>query len=264
MIQEIGSVRDIRKIRPTIFRLLLDLPAIAKTAKPGQFLHLLSPSAPGVLLRRPFSIAGVQSSVIDLLIRIIGSGTEAISQFAVGNPADALGPLGVGFEQDEEEGIQLLVGGGIGAAPLMFLQDESKRAGREFIFFLGAKTHAEFPLSEEEVGLRGVVACTDDGSFGQAGFVSKSFESYLKRHASAKAGVFSCGPVPMMKEVARICAKYGLPHQASLENRMGCGVGICQGCALRLKKNDERGGFRLICKDGPVFDAADINWSLIY
>ncbi|HEX7344137.1 MAG TPA: dihydroorotate dehydrogenase electron transfer subunit [bacterium] len=263
MIQEIGRVHEIRKIRPALFRLLLDLPGIARAARPGQFLHLLAPGSAGVLLRRPFSIAGVRGSIVDLLIRIIGTGTEAISHFAIGDLADAIGPLGSEFERGEAE-IHLLVGGGIGAAPLIFLQDELKRAGREITFFLGAKTHSEFPLSEEEIGVRAVVACTDDGSFGQVGFVSKSFESYLKRHASAKARVFSCGPVPMMKEVARICEKYGRPHQASLENRMGCGIGICQGCALKLNKSDERGGFRLICKDGPVFDAADIDWSLIY
>ena len=263
MIQEIGSVREIRKIRPFIFRLLLDLPAIAGAAKPGQFLHLLAPGVSGVLLRRPFSIAGVQGSVVDLLIRIIGTGTEAISHFAAGDPADAIGPLGSVFNRREAE-IHLLVGGGIGAAPLMFLQDELKRAGLESIFFLGSKTHAEFPLADEEIRARGVVACTDDGSFGQAGFVTKGLESYLKRHAAEKAGVYSCGPVPMMKEVSRICAEYGLPHQASLENRMGCGIGICQGCALKLTKNDDRGGYRLICKDGPVFNAADIDWSLIY
>jgi len=263
MTQEIGSVREIRKIRLAIFRLFLDLPAIAKAAKPGQFLHLLTPSTAGILLRRPFSIAGVQGSVVDLLIRIIGTGTEAISHFAVGDPADAIGPLGAEVERGEA-GIHLLVGGGIGAAPLMFMQDELKRAGREATFFLGAKTHAEFPLADEEIRARGVIACTDDGSFGQAGFVSKSLEKYLKRHAAAKARVFSCGPVPMMKEVSRICAKYSLPHQVSLENRMGCGIGICQGCALKLNKSDDRGGYRLICKDGPVFNAADIDWSLIY
>ena len=263
MIQEIGFVRDIRKIRSAIFRLLLDLPAIAKVARPGQFLHLLTPSTPGVLLRRPLSIAGIQDSAVDLLIRVIGMGTEAISHFAIGDRADAIGPLGSKFDHDDAE-IHLLVGGGVGAAPLMFWQDELKRAGREAIFFLGAKTLEEFPLAEDEVSARGVIACTDDGSFGQAGLVSKSFEKYLRRHAAAKSRIFSCGPVPMMKEISRICAAYRLPHQVSLENRMGCGIGICQGCALKLNKDDDRGGYRLICKDGPVFDAVSIDWSLIY
>jgi dihydroorotate dehydrogenase electron transfer subunit len=263
MIQEIGVVREIQSIRPTIIRLVLDLPAVAKLARPGQFLHLLVPRTPNVLLRRPFSIAGIEGLLVHLLIRIVGPGTQAITRFAPGSPADVIGPLGATFRLNGSADA-LLVGGGIGAAPLLFLQDELIAAGQSVVSFIGAKTLQEYPLSSKEVVVRSIIAATDDGTYGEAGFVTKSFEDYLRRHPGLKAQVFSCGPVPLMKEVSRLCRSHGLPLQVSMENRMGCGIGICQGCALKLNKSDERGGFRLICKDGPVFDAADIDWSLIF
>lgn len=264
MILERGVVRQIQRFRPTLFSLLLELPGIASRARPGQFIHLRISNAPGILLRRPFSIAGVEGdSLLKLIVKIVGSGTAKLAYVAEGSACDAIGPLGKGFDWSGADSAFLL-GGGIGDAPLLFLQDELVKLGVRNCFFLGARTLDEFPLEDGIVADRSIIPCTDDGSFGEKGFVSSVFEKYLKASDSEGARVFSCGPVAMMKEVARICALKGLPHRVSLENRMGCGVGVCQGCALRLKDDEERGGFRLICHDGPVFDAAEIDWSLIY
>lgn len=262
MIQETGVILHKNRFRSEIFSLTLALPKIAASAKPGQFVHLLLSSVPNTLLRRPFSIAEVQEGNLRLIIKIIGPGTTVLSEWKEGTECDVIGPLGHGFTYDELK-VAYLVGGGIGVAPLLMLQDELKRACKDVHFFLGAKTHGEFPLTNEEVNSRKIIPCSDDGSFGDKGFVSSIFQSQLKSRIIPDARVFSCGPVAMMAETDRICREYGLSHQVSLENRMACGVGVCQGCALKLKKNQDRGGYRLVCHDGPVFNAADIDWSLL-
>jgi dihydroorotate dehydrogenase electron transfer subunit len=264
MIQECGPVRSLKFIRPAIFELWLELPILAAECRPGQFIHLLIEGSPGVMLRRPISIAGTQEGMIRLLIRIVGEGTTALSKVAVGTVMDAIGPLGNPFDTT---GIKqaLLVAGGIGHAPLLFLQEELTRRGIPTAFFLGARTHEEFPLSEKEVAQHSIIAATDDGSYGKSGFVSVHVEQWLRENALTGVSAYSCGPLPMMKEIDRLCRLHHLPHQVSLENRMGCGIGVCQGCAVRLGsgKNDPRGGYRLVCKDGPVFDAMEIEWALL-
>jgi dihydroorotate dehydrogenase electron transfer subunit len=263
MIQEIGVVRKVKNYRPMIFSLVLELPAIAHVAKPGQFVHLLVQNTPGVLLRRPFSISGICERQALFLIRVVGSGTTALAKLWEGAAVDVIGPLGEGFRL---EGVRraALVGGGIGAAPLLFLQDELHKQGAEVHFFLGSKSADEYPLPPEAVQFRNIVPSTDDGTYGRPGFVTRHFDDWLQNHDHKDLHVFSCGPVGMMEETARLCDLYGLPHQASLENRMACGVGVCQGCAVRMRETHEHGaGFRLVCADGPVFDSGDIDWSVL-
>jgi dihydroorotate dehydrogenase electron transfer subunit len=264
MIQHRGSVIFNRFIRPEIYELGLELSQLAAAAKPGHFLHLHLEETPGVMLRRPLSLAGVDGNQIRLLVRSVGTGTRALAKINTGTRLDILGPLGNPFDHTTTRRA-ILVGGGIGAAPLLFLQDELLTKGAEVTFFLGAKTRDEFPLTEDEVTARSIIPTTDDGTYGQIGFVSVQMENWLKDYSQEGFQVYSCGPLLMMKEVDRLCRQYGLPHQASLENRMGCGIGICQGCAVRLNRgeHDPRGGYRLVCKDGPVFDASQIDWPLL-
>ncbi len=255
MIQEIGKVSANVTVRPAVFLLELALPEIARLAQPGQFVHLLVPDASGVFLRRPFSIAGVEGDRVKFLIRIVGTGTRVLAQMKIGDSCDVIGPLGRGFRH---KGFQtaLLAGGGIGAAPLLFLREELIKRKKEVHFFLGARTQEEFPLSDKLVNRLSIIPTTDDGSFGRHGLVSDCLEEFLTQQKWQNAGVYSCGPTAMIKAVERICRQHDLPHQASLENRMACGIGVCQGCALRMKE-----GFKLVCKDGPVFEADEIDWS---
>lgn len=264
MIQECGPLRNKRFIHPTIFELSLELPHLAGEARPGQFIHLLIAGTPGVMLRRPLSLAGVEGSLVRLLVRLVGPGTAALSKLPEGAVLDAIGPIGYPFDFSRTRRA-LLVGGGIGAAPLMFLQDELIRQGLPAVFFLGSKTREEFPLVGAEAAQRSIIAATDDGSYGAPDFVTTHVEKWLKQNDLTGLQVFSCGPLPMMKEVDRLCRLYNLSHQASLENRMGCGIGVCQGCAVKVNtgKNDPRSGYRLVCKDGPVFDAMEIEWALL-
>jgi dihydroorotate dehydrogenase electron transfer subunit len=262
MIQEKGVVRRIDRFRPTLFSLYLELPEIAKSAEPGQFIHLKVNNVPGVLLRRPLSIAGVDGNVVKLIIHIVGIGTAALALAYENQLCDVIGPLGEGFDFKNVTQAYL-IGGGIGDAPLLFLQDELLKSGGSCEFLIGARTRDLFPLEDKEIEKRSIIACTDDGSFGEHGFVTAVFEKRYSNDFDASIPVYSCGPVPMMKAASRICEKYNLPHQVSLENRMGCGVGVCQGCALKMAENGERGGYRLVCVDGPVFNAGDVDWDLI-
>lgn len=262
MIQESAIIRQINRFKPELFSILLESSRIADLSKPGQFLHLRLPTISQVLLRRPFSIAGVHKNLIKLIIKIVGVGTDALSNFKVGQTLDVLGPLGNGFKLNKIKHAYLL-GGGIGDAPLLYLQDKLNKKGIGSQLFIGAQSSDEFPLEEEEIIARQVIVCTDDGTYGGHGFVTQIFEKELKRGIRSESHVFSCGPMPMMREAARICKTYNLPHQVSLENRMGCGIGVCQGCALKLQAEGDRGGYRLICQDGPVFDAEAIDWDLI-
>ncbi|MBU1651237.1 dihydroorotate dehydrogenase electron transfer subunit, partial [bacterium] len=255
-------IRQINRFRADLFSVMLECPLIARQSKPGQFVHLQLPGIPQVLLRRPFSIAGVYKDQIKLIVRIVGAGTQGFADFQVGQDLDVLGPLGAGFQYKKLK-FAYFLGGGIGAAPLLFLQDELNKKGIPSQLFIGARLQDEFPLEEEEIIQRNVIVCTDDGSYGEHGFVTQSFEKQISNGISPQSSAFSCGPVPMMREAARICKKYELPHQVSLENRMGCGIGVCQGCALKVQEEGHRGGFQLICLDGPVFDADAINWDLI-
>jgi dihydroorotate dehydrogenase electron transfer subunit len=256
MIQETGVVLDKRRIRSGIFSLTLELPGIAKSARPGQFAHLLLQNTPGVLLRRPFSIASVHGSQLRLLIRIVGTGTRALSDTEIGSAFDVIGPLGSGFNLSKTTHA-LLVAGGIGVAPLLLLQDVLTAGGAEVHFFLGARSREELPLDDDEIGRRKIACATDDGSFGRHGLISQFLEEWLSAAQEKRdLVIFSCGPAAMLRAVQSICADRSLRHQVSLENRMACGIGICQGCAVRMKA-----GFRLVCKDGPVFDAAEVDWS---
>ncbi len=263
MFQETSVIRRLNLFRSNLFEVELECERIASAARPGQFVHLLITGVPGVLLRRPFSVAGVEGDRLRLIVKIAGKGTQALAHKRIGDTCDLIGPLGSGFEFSAEGGV-ILVGGGIGVAPLLFLQEELRNRGISVTFFLGGRSREEFPLEDEEVRRRGIVACTDDGSYGERGFVSEIFEDFINGTRQTVAVVCSCGPAVMMKETARLCRDYRIPHHASLESRMACAVGVCQGCAVKTASRGDRDGqYRLVCKDGPVFDADLIEWDSI-
>jgi dihydroorotate dehydrogenase electron transfer subunit len=263
MFQETSRIRRLNPFRPALFEVELESPEIASAARPGQFVHLLIEGTPQVLLRRPFSIAGVTGDRIRLIVKIVGRGTRAFSQYKIGDTCDLIGPLGSGFGMSNG-GEVVLIGGGIGVAPLLFLQDELAVNKIPVTFFLGGRSRDEFPLECEEVARRGIIACTDDGSYGEPGLVSAVFERFIHAPRRQIAKVYSCGPTVMLKETARLCRDHLLSHSVSLESRMGCGMGVCQGCAVKVALKQGPGAeYRLVCTDGPVFDADLIAWDSI-
>jgi dihydroorotate dehydrogenase electron transfer subunit len=206
------------------------------------------------LLRRPFSIHRVNRGQIAFLFNIVGRGTEWLAHRRQGDFLDLLGPLGKGFSVHPRSYHLLLVAGGIGIAPLVFLAQKSLDNGYSLTLLLGAKTASLlYPkaLLPSEIELALV---TEDGSAGKQGLVSDFIPNF-----SAKADqIFACGPVPMYQAMATQNQPGGKSIQVSLEARMGCGLGACYGCTIKTK-----GGLKQVCKHGPVFELEDILWNEI-
>lgn len=222
----------------------------------GQFLHIKC--GDGLLLRRPISVAWAgwdePKDLATLIFEVRGEGTRWLSQRKAGDELNVMGPLGNGFDVSKP-GRYLLVGGGIGVPPLMQYAEclEWPRAA-----VLGFRTRDKvFPAitSRFQDHCEQTYICTDDGTLGRHGFVDGQVREILERD-SGYAAVLACGPKPMLRNVARVAEEFGVPCQVSMEERMGCGIGACLVCACDMKD----GTRKHVCKDGPVFDAREVDW----
>jgi dihydroorotate dehydrogenase electron transfer subunit len=242
------------KISDDIYWMSLQAEDIARDSRPGQFVHMRIDEGIDPLLRRPFSIhrADRESGLIEILYRVVGRGTEAMSRAGEGHVFDLLGPLGEGFVIDKPFSRALIVAGGMGSAPIFFLIDELIAIGKDVILLWGMKHRGEFfGLSQlNELDLE-VAFSTEDGSLGHSGLVTDLLEERLQELDDACTWEgFVCGPVPMLQRVQEIVTKTSFDWQVSLEKHMACGIGVCMGCAVQSKVE----GYRMACSDGPVFD----------
>jgi dihydroorotate dehydrogenase electron transfer subunit len=248
--------------------LTIAAPEIAAVASAGQFVQVGVGSAEATdpFLRRPISLAHIDAAAgtIGLIIRAIGRGTRRLLALRPGAKIDLLGPVGHGFPA-QLKGRVLLVGGGVGAAPLLPLAAQLAAAtpgagqatgGAGAVFLVGARTHPE--LWGAVLGARAGVRCvvsTDDGSAGHHGLVTDLVKAQLA--AGPVDAICACGPLPMMRAVAMLAAEANVPCYVSLEQRMGCGIGACLGCAWPRSTN-AGGGYARVCVDGPVFAATEV------
>lgn len=223
---------------------------------PGQFVHVKC--GEGLLLRRPISVCSCQEDVPDDLLSIAfevrGDGTRWLAQRQVGDKLDVLGLLGNGFPM-KPEGRYLLVGGGIGIPPMRGCAQYTQ--GRSTAI-LGGRSKDKIILThcfEEECAK--VMVATDDGSLGHHGFVDALVRQELEQDRGYDA-VLACGPKPMLRNVAKAAEEFGVPCLVSMEERMGCGVGACLVCACDMAD----GSRKHVCKDGPVFDAKEVDWNV--
>lgn len=221
---------------------------------PGQFLHIKCGHSH--LLRRPISICNwsAQRDLIRVVFEVRGEGTAWLARRKVGDSLDVLGPLGNGFSV-RPEGNYLLVGGGIGVPPLLGCAVQGSRNCTAVLGFRSAR-HA---MLLEEFGQAcpdGVRLATDDGSLGYHGFADGLVRQELEK-GNTFTSVLACGPKPMLKSVAAVCAQAGVPCQVSMEERMGCGVGACLVCACQMAD----GAMKHVCKNGPVFPAEEVDWN---
>ena len=224
---------------------------LARSARAGQFIHVRCSEA--LILRRPISICGTEGDNLRFVFEIKGKGTRRLSESGPGCKLDILGPLGNGFAVPD--GNILVVGGGVGAPPLLFAAGSAKG---NVTAVLGFRESGRVILRDEFEAVCGkVFITTDDGSLGVKGTVAGPVEELIKN--GDFAAVLTCGPRVMMSAVARLCEKYGVPCQASLEERMGCGVGACLVCACATERDGARRMSR-VCRDGPVFDAREVVW----
>lgn len=221
---------------------------------PGQFAQLRVDGSKDTYLRRPISIhdLDVSHNEISFLIQLVGDGTKALSRLEAGDNLNALLPLGNGFSMPcSPQSRHLLVGGGVGTAPLLYLGREMLKMGARPSFLLGARSASYLLRVDEFEALGDVYVTTEDGTRGEKGFVTQ--HSILEKEHFDRISV--CGPSPMMKAVARYAKQKGIPCEVSLENMMACGLGACLCCVEKTVK-----GNVCVCTEGPVFDVNELNW----
>ena len=225
----------------------LEQPALAKACLPGQFLHIDCCSK--TTLRRPISVCETTENAVRIVFQIKGEGTALLAKKEEGDFISVLGPLGHGFKLNDEK--TLLVGGGLGVFPLLQV---AKKMGKNTVAVLGFRSAEAVYLKEDfEKYCDAVYITTDDGSAGRKGFVTDVIKEIIADFGS----VLTCGPDIMMKNVATVCAKNNVPCQASLEERMGCGTGVCLCCTRPVMRNGEKQNL-CVCKDGPVFNTKEV------
>ncbi|MBW2700668.1 MAG: dihydroorotate dehydrogenase electron transfer subunit [Deltaproteobacteria bacterium] len=257
--REDARLVDLTAVSADCIRLGFDSPEVASKARPGQFV-MLGPLAEDSLdpfLNRPYSIhRQPQSGRIELLVARVGRGSQALAELEVGAQVPLLGPLGRGFSWTAPPAQALLLGGGVGVAPLFFLAETLASQGVKVCLVQGAATAARL-VSTEELSRSGVevIVYTDDGSAGLRGLATEGIERcFDERKLDPKLlYMASCGPTPMLRAFAAWAERQGLSAQLSLENHMACGTGACMGCSLIMGKDAKR-----VCVEGPVFDLEEV------
>lgn len=220
---------------------------------PGQFVEVMVKHTSDVFLRRPISINYYDAELNEmwLLIHQVGAGTKALSQLKSGDYVNCVFPLGKGFSMNFEGTNILLVGGGVGTAPLLQYGRELKKMGKNIFFLLGGRSIRDLLQLDLFEKLGTVCVTTEDGSMGEKGFVTN--HSVLKNEKFDF--IATCGPKPMMVAIAKYAIEQQIECEASLENLMACGLGACLCCVEKTIT-----GNRCVCKDGPVFNIKELLW----
>lgn len=280
MYDEIVAVTENRPLTGGHFLLSVRSPRQAPATRPGQFAMIRILGRADVLLRRPMSIYDVKPAnspgrkkgaakapeVMEFLYKVVGRGTQLMADLKAGDRLGLLAPLGHGFFAEEyltqAQGADeiLHVAGGIGIAALLLPARELARQGFRQRLFFGGRTKADLVGVEDFKPLvsRSVLA-TEDGSHGHQGFVTKPLEDYLARYRKKKFLLMVCGPWAMLEASVRLARRYGHPCLVSMENRMGCGLGVCLGCSIRVEGTGH-GSYQRVCTEGPVFWAEKVVW----
>jgi dihydroorotate dehydrogenase electron transfer subunit len=232
----------------------LRFPVDWRSFMPGQFVMVAIPGGT-VFLRRPFGIARVADGCAEVCYKVVGRGTAALARAPVGTPLDVTGPCGRGFGLPAAGQTAVLVAGGYGIGPMLGLCDALLHDGMRVELFYGAKRASELLYLPElkELGIALHLA-TEDGSVGAKGLVTALVERELASFTNP--AIFACGPEGLVRAVARLGLVRELPAQVSMEAYMACGIGVCLGCACK----DAAGNYVRTCREGPVFEAAELGW----
>jgi len=242
------------------WHLVLSAPAIASQVRPGHFVALaVGGPYTSMLLRRSFSVYRAADGRVEIVFSVAGKGTEWLAGVVPGDRVDVVGPLGQPFRVPAEASTAVLVAGGYGSAPMFGLADVIRAAGGAAHFVLGAATAGRlFGVDEARAGAGQVVVTTDDGSLGTHGRVTDILGDLLA--STGATTVYACGPMPMLRAVARMAEAAGIASQCAVEEAMACGIGICMTCVLPVRGADGLTRMVRSCTDGPVFDGAAVRW----
>ena len=260
------------------FVLTVHSPRQAQAARPGQFAMIRLLGHSDVLLRRPMSIYDVRSegggngaraepALLDFLYKVVGRGTALMAELKPGARVGLLAPLGHGFFAEDylrearAANEVLHVAGGIGIAALLLPARELAAAGVKQRLFFGGRTRADLVgVSEFKPYLTETVLATEDGSRGYQGYVTEPLENYLEFGRGSRQLILACGPWGMLEATVALARRYGRRCLVSLENRMGCALGVCLGCSIRVQ-GEGHGTYERVCTEGPVFWAEHVAWS---
>lgn len=278
---EDGELVSVNAFPEEQFVMRLRAPECAAAAQPGNFVHIsCDESRP---MRRPMSIMRANDDWIEILYKIVGDGLRMLSRKVPGDSINVLGPIGQPFKPSADRPNTLLIGGGVGIPPMVFVADYMRKKGGHWqpLAILGSEIPFPFDLVASKLATpwldprvnramplleswgvpsRLATLAGFEGCF--SGYVTDLAERWLSTLSAtelAKTEVFACGPTPMLKAVAALAARYEIPCQVSLEEFMACAVGGCAGCAVRIE-TPEGPAMKRVCVDGPIFDATTVVW----
>lgn len=246
-------VKEVKQVNANCVLLVMASDTALPPVYPGQFAELRIDETPTVMLRRPISVHSfdAKANEVGFLVQVVGDGTRWLSTLKAGDKVNTLLPLGNGFTMPATAGKRyLLIGGGVGSAPLYYLAQELAKGGNDFTILIGARSAKDLYLREAYEALGRVEYTTEDGSLGTQGYVTN--HPVLNEKFDC---IYTCGPKPMMMAVARYARENGIACEVSLENRMACGLGACLCCV-----EDTKEGHKCVCTDGPVFSIDELKW----
>lgn len=259
-IQTYSELIEKNKLKDDIYHFKVKSEEIAKTAKPGNFIEIRVSDTTVPFLRRPISIYNLdeEKGIVEFIFQVKGKGTEILANKKVGDKIDILGPLGFGTFKYEKYQKIAVIGGGIGVFPLYELSKCAKTDKKNVSIYLGFRNKEAVVLEKEFKNVSDkLIITTDDGTYGEIGFAI----NFLKRDIEKEEYdcIYACGPLPMLKAVRELAIEKNIPCQISLEERMGCGIGACLGCAVKTAKSPkEAPEYWHVCKGGPVFEAKEV------
>lgn len=248
------------KLLDGLYKFSLETKEIVDIAKPGNFIEIRINENLDPFLRRPISIYNIEKEkgIIEIIFQVKGKGTELLSKKQEGDFIDIIGPLGNGVFKFEKHKNIAVIGGGIGIFPLYELTKEAKELNLNIDTYIGFRNKELVVLEKEfENTSNNLTITTDDGSYKNKGFAI----DYLKENLKTKKVdcIYTCGPLPMIKAVKALAEENNLECQISLEEKMGCGLGVCLGCAVKTAESSkEDPQYVHVCKDGPVFESKSV------
>ncbi len=277
---EDGELLSIETYPGEQFIMRIRAPKCAAHAQPGTFVHVRCDET--LPMRRPLSIMRAREDWIEVLYKIVGEGLHLLAEKRPGDAISVLGPIGQPFVAAPERPLSLLIGGGVGIPPMVFLAEALKDTASQPLAILGSEIPFPFALVASKIatpwadtavtstmplleswGVPARLTSLSDFEGCHRGLVTDLARQYLDSldpDTRSKVEIFTCGPTPMLKAVAGLATDYGVPCQASLEEFMACAVGGCAGCTVEVETDDGR-AMKRVCVDGPVFDASAVVWN---
>ena len=255
MADEVVKILDNRKVNDKYYKLSFCSSELVRGAQPGQFLHIQLNPTLDPFWRRPFSFYRIRGDEIEILYEILGRGTAMLAKKRAGEILKVMGPLGKPFRKTVKPKKRICVAGGVGLPPLLYLAEHEDVD----YFLIGAKSRGEVMPDFELECIKGkVMYSTNDGSYGIKGYVTKLLERILAEEKPEDVFIQTCGPTVMMQAVRDIAEARQIEGEASVDETMACGMGVCLGCMVKTNA-----GWIPSCTEGPVFQFSELQGSLL-